>query len=507
MNILFTIVLTILILIITLIFKDILFEDRIKKINKLIPGPPTIPVFGNLLQIDPNNFPRSVNNFYKQYGQIFRLKLGNVEAVVLTGGEIIDECFNKKHREIFKERYLKNSRFFGKDLNIIFSNGDYHYILRGILASEITTRKLINDRLQSNKFIIEMLNNLCKNNNNKTLVKDLSKQMRILTFKVVLNFTIGLEENEEIILKMVDKVKNLFKAAGILMYSDYLPFLFPLDIKSMARNDIVSSYSFIKEYIENKLHTVKIKVENELKEENFNLTKKPQNNPIIEDYYKKYLDGSIHYDSIFFSIADIIIAAVDTTASNVCFLIAQLINNPEVQEKIYEEIIKNDKDIDSNNISFADHTKYPYIISVLNETYRYYSLVSITEPNKTTEDVIVNGYKIAKGTMVIKNLQGTHLSKEFWGDDALEFKPQRFKTHHLNQKSVFSFGAGPRGCPGGKYTESFTFTLLVILIKNYKIENPNKFPIDDEGEVGFAKQCKPYEALFIKRDQSRVKKE
>ncbi|KAM9993883.1 hypothetical protein ACTFIZ_011839 [Dictyostelium cf. discoideum] len=500
MNTIFTIILTIIILILLLILKDLFFESRIKKINKILPGPSTIPVFGNLLQIDPKDFPKSVNDFYERYGKIFRLRFGSVEIVVLTGPELIDECFNKKHREIFKERYIKFSRFFGKDRNIISSNGDYHYVLRGILTSEITTRKLNNDRLQTNKFIFEMFDNLCKHNE-KTLVKDVPNQIRILAVKLILNFTLGIEEDDETILIIVKKITSIFEAAGLLIYSDYLPFLFPLDIKSMSKSDIISNYFYIKNFICKKLHSIKIKVEKELNNETTEETSsKPNNVPIIENYYKNYLDGSIHYDSILFSIADVIFAAVDSTSNGFSFLIGQLINEPEIQDKIYEEIMRNDKNNNSKNISFADHTKYPYIISVINESYRYNSSVPITEPNKTTEDVEVNGYKIAKGTMIIKNLRGTHLSKEFWGEDALEFKPERFKNQTLNQKGLFTFGAGPRGCPGGRFTECFTFTFLVTMLKSYKIVNPTDFPIDVEGEVGLAMQCKPFDALFIKRN-------
>ncbi|KAM9994883.1 hypothetical protein ACTFIY_001080 [Dictyostelium cf. discoideum] len=411
---------------------DFLFEDRIKKINKLLPGPPTIPVFGNLLQINPKDFPKSVNDFYERYGKVFRLRLGSVEIVVLTGPEVIDECFNKKHREIFKERYIKFSRFLGKDFNIVSSNGDYHYILRGILTSEITSRKLNNDRLESNKYFLEMFESLCKDNK-QTLVKDTPNQIRILAVKLILKFTLGIEENDETISIIVEKITCVFEAAGLLIYSDYLPFLFPLDIKSMSKNNIISN-------------------------------------------------GSIHYDSILFSISDIIFAAVDSTSNGLGLLMGQLINKPEIQDKIYEEIMKNDENNNSNNISFADHTKYPYIISVINE------------------DVEVNGYKIAKGTMIIKNLRGTHLSKEFWGEDAKEFKPERFKNQTFNQKGLFHFGAGPRACPGGRFTECITFTFLVILLKNFKIVNPTDIPIDVEGEVGLAMQCKPFDALFIKRN-------
>ncbi|KAK5579782.1 hypothetical protein RB653_009469 [Dictyostelium firmibasis] len=493
MNIINTIIIGILILLIIIVFKDLFYEDRIKKINKLIPGPPTIPVFGNLLQINSKDFPKSVNDLYEKYGQVLRLRLGNVEAVVLTGGEVLDECFNKKHREIFKERYLKLSRYLGKNLNFISSNGDNHYVIRGVLASEVTVRKLNNGRIQSNKFILEMLNNLCKDND-ETVVKDVPFEVKKLASKIVLNFTLGIEENEENLLLIISRVSSVFKAAGLLLYSDYLPILFPLDLKSMAKGDLISSYFFLRDYFEKKLESIKIN-------ENINNEDKTtKNNPLIEDYYKKYLEGSIHHDSIILPILDIILAGVDTTSNTICFIMARLINNPEMQDKIYEEIMRNDVDNNSNNVSFSDHLKYPYIVSIMNETYRYYAMISITEPNMTTEDVVVNGYKIAKGTAIIKNLRGTHLSKEFWGDDALEFKPERFKTQTLNQKGLFHFGAGPRGCPGGRYTESMFFTFMVIFFKNFKIVNPNDTPVDDVGEVGLAMQCKPYNAIFVKRN-------
>ncbi|KAN0019040.1 hypothetical protein ACTFIU_002242 [Dictyostelium citrinum] len=505
MNFIYPIFFTIVILVFTLLIKDFLFDDRIKKINKLIPGPSTIPIFGNLLKINSKDVATCFDDFYKQYGKIYRLRLGNVETVVLTGGDIIDECFNKKHKDFLKTRYVKFSRYLGKDINILHSNGDYHFLLKGILTREITLRKLNNDRMKFNKYILEMFNTIINDRENhqlnettkttKTLVKDVPNQIKKLAIKAVLNFTLGIEENDETCLKLAIKGSNVFKMAGLFIYSDYLPFLFPLDIKSMAKSEMISSYFFINDYIVKKLDQLKKKEFNDNAEDDDN----DGENPLIENYYKLFLQGSIRYDSILLSIVDIILASVDTTSNTISFILARLINNPEIQNKVYEEIMKNDIDNNSNYISFADHSKYPFIISIMNETYRYYSSVPMPEPNMTTEDIEVNGYKIAKGTQIYKNLRGTHQSKEFWGEDALEFKPERFKTPTLNQKGLFHFGAGPRGCPGARFTECFFFTAMVLIFKNYKLSNPNDYKIDDRGEVGLAMQCKPYNALFEKR--------
>ncbi|KAN0023692.1 hypothetical protein ACTFIV_008079 [Dictyostelium citrinum] len=506
MNFIYPIFFTIIILVFTLLIKDLF--DKSKKINKLLPGPSTIPILGNLLQINSKDVATCFDDFYKQYGKIYRLRLGNVETVVLTGGDIIDECFNKKHKDFFKARYIKFSRYLGKDISLLHSNGDYHFLLRGILTREITLRKLNNDRLKFKKYILEMFNTINNDSENnqinettKTLVKDVPNQIKKLALKAVLNFTLGIEENDETCSKLSIKSSNVFKMAGLFIYSDYLPFLFPLDLKSMARSELISSYFYINDYLLKKLDKLKKKEFNDDTDDDDDDDDDNDGEiPLIENYYKLYLQGSIRYESILLPLVDIILASVDTTSITISFILARLINYPEIQDKVYEEIMKNDIDNNSNSISFADHSKYPFIISIMNETYRYYTPVPIPEPNMTTEDIEVNGYKIAKGTQIYKNLRGTNLSKEFWGEDALEFKPERFKTPTLNQKGLFHFGAGPRGCPGARYTDCFIFIAMVLIFKNYKLSNPNDYKIDDKGDVGLAIQCKPYNAYFEKRN-------
>ena len=40
----------------------------------------------------------------------------------------------------------------------------------------------------------------------------------------------------------------------------------------------------------------------------------------------------------------------------------------------------------------------------------------------------INGYFIPKGTVILSNLWAVHHDKEYWGEDADEFKPERFLT-------------------------------------------------------------------------------
>lgn len=242
--------------------------------------------------------------------------------------------------------------------------------MKGVLSSQVTVRKLNNGRLEFNKYILQMFNNLNNNDEGSTmfLANDVPSQIKKLILKVVLNFTLGIEENDDINLSLFQNGSNIFKAAGLFIYSDYLPFLFPLDIKSMAKSNMISSYVFVRDYLAKKLEEVK-KKEYIINGDDDGGVDTSQT-PLIESYYKLYLQGLIGYDSILLSIVDIIIASVDTTSNSISFIIARLTNHPEIQSKIYEEIMSNDINNNSNNISFSDHSKYPYIISIMNGNYK-----------------------------------------------------------------------------------------------------------------------------------------
>jgi len=56
---------------------------------KRLPGPGGIPILGNLLQITPEILHRNIEKWSDQYGSIFKIKLGAVPAIVITGPETI----------------------------------------------------------------------------------------------------------------------------------------------------------------------------------------------------------------------------------------------------------------------------------------------------------------------------------------------------------------------------------------------------------------------------------
>ncbi|KAG8124505.1 hypothetical protein E2320_020177, partial [Naja naja] len=58
----------------------------------LPPGPRTIPILGNLHMMDLKKPLKTMIEWSKEYGPIFRIKLGFQEMVVLTGYETVQEA-------------------------------------------------------------------------------------------------------------------------------------------------------------------------------------------------------------------------------------------------------------------------------------------------------------------------------------------------------------------------------------------------------------------------------
>ncbi|OWF35896.1 cytochrome P450 3A9-like [Mizuhopecten yessoensis] len=139
------------------------------------------------------------------------------------------------------------------------------------------------------------------------------------------------------------------------------------------------------------------------------------------------------------------LAGYETTASLLSFTAYEMVCNPDVQDRIYEEIVEQlgDEEPTYDNIG-----KLKYMELVLNETLRLYPTLSRInrEAAKTIE---INGVTIPKGSAVTIPIRALHQDPETYPEPTL-FKPERFIDFKPNQNNInfLPFGHGPRMCIG-----------------------------------------------------------
>lgn len=89
-------------------------------------------------------------------------------------------------------------------------------------------------------------------------------------------------------------------------------------------------------------------------------------------------------------------------------------------------------------------------------------------------NVLISGYSVCKGTVVILNNFELNTSDLYW-DEPLRFKPERFIRDGVVVKPAhfIPFGTGKRTCIGQKLVTDFTFIVITSILNHYDLSVPN----------------------------------
>jgi len=163
-----------------------------------------------------------------------------------------------------------------------------------------------------------------------------------------------------------------------------------------------------------------------------------------------------------------LIAGHETTASAFSWAICMLCKYPDIQRRLRDEVRASlpDPRSSASSISSADIDNLPYLNAVCNETLRVWAPIPLTL-RVAEKDTSLLGHYIPKGTTIFIPPWAVNTSKELWGDDAADFKPDRWTgAGNANtggaesNYSFLTFFHGPRSCIGQSFAKA-EFACLV----------------------------------------------
>jgi len=163
------------------------------------------------------------------------------------------------------------------------------------------------------------------------------------------------------------------------------------------------------------------------------------------------------------------LAGQETSAGTLVSTFYFLAKHQDVQQKAYEEVM--DVLGAKGPLNLENIGKLIYLEAILKEALRVHTPVYRFTTRLTLKDMIIDGYHVPAGTNVAVNLLPTHMSKRFWGDDALEFKPERFlgSGGAKSSKQLFAFSHGPHVCIGKKFAMWEMKTILAMVLQRYHV--------------------------------------
>lgn len=179
--------------------------------------------------------------------------------------------------------------------------------------------------------------------------------------------------------------------------------------------------------------------------------------------YCEFMDEEEMCDNIM----TFLIGGFHTTGNMMTWCLYYLTKHPEVQEKVYEELIEvlGDEDIKPQVASELKYTR-----QVIDETLR----VSVLAPwgARIHEfDLQVGEYIIPKETPMLLPFGVVLQDPNLWPEPQ-RFDPDRFNSDNLKQLPNLSyqpFGfAGKRKCPGWRFSIAEGLVFLSVLVKRFK---------------------------------------
>ncbi|CAH1645261.1 unnamed protein product [Spodoptera littoralis] len=181
---------------------------------------------------------------------------------------------------------------------------------------------------------------------------------------------------------------------------------------------------------------------------------------------REWSDGDLVAQAVLF-----FIAGFETVSSGMSFLLHELAMNPDVQERLAQEI----KETDAKNggkFDFNSIQNMVYMDMVVSEVLRFWPPAlaldrlctkdyNVGKPNAKAE----KDYIVRKGTGVWVPIYPIHHDPQYYPNPD-KFDPERFSEenrHTINPLAYMPFGVGPRNCIGSR------FALCEIKVMTYQI--------------------------------------
>jgi cytochrome P450 len=181
-----------------------------------------------------------------------------------------------------------------------------------------------------------------------------------------------------------------------------------------------------------------------------------------------------------------LVAGHETTSTATTWALFALTQFPDVQTKLRKELLN----VPTENPSMDELSALPYLDAFVRETLRVHSPVPSTIRIAMKDDVIPLstpfvdkngetqfGIKVSKGDSIFIPILAINRSKNIWGEDAAEFKPERWDSVPEGATNIpgvwgkqLSFLGGPRACIGYRFSIIEMKALLFTLIRAFELE-------------------------------------
>lgn len=476
-------------------------KTKSKGLN-LPPGPPGWPVVGNLFQVARSGKPffQYVDDLRQEYGSILTLNMGTRTMIILSDAKLVHEALIEKG-QLFATRPRENPtrNIFSSNkftVNAALYGPVWRSLRRNMVQNMLSSSRVKEFRHVRDTAMNKLINRLRTEAQANDGAVWVLKNARFAVFCILLAMCFGLEMDEETNEKMDQVMKTVLITLDPRI-DDYLPILSPFFSKQRKRALEVrkEQVEFIVPFIEKRRRALK----------NPGSDKTATSFSYLDTLFDLKIEGrkSSPTDAELVTLcSEFLNGGTDTTGTAIEWGIAQIIANPEVQEKIYEEIKRTvgDRKVDERDV---DHM--PYLQAVVKELLRKHPPTYFSLTHAVTEPTTLAGYDIPTDVNVEIYLPGISEDPKLWTNPE-KFDPDRFVSGKedaditgVTGVKMMPFGVGRRICPGLGMGTVHIHLMLARMVQEFEWSAyPPGHKLDFTGKLEFTVVMKDTLRALIK---------
>ncbi|KAF2211670.1 hypothetical protein CERZMDRAFT_68391 [Cercospora zeae-maydis SCOH1-5] len=175
-------------------------------------------------------------------------------------------------------------------------------------------------------------------------------------------------------------------------------------------------------------------------------------------------------ENIRFQLTTFLVAGHETTSATLGFTYYHLLKHPGVllkAQKLVDEVVGDEV------LSLEHVPKLEYIDACIKETLRLTPPVGGFTIGSKTDQVVGGKYLVPANTLVTVNNTALHRDPAVWGEDADEYRPERWLNGvyaKLPPNSWKPFGNGVRACIGRGFAEQEMIMNVAMVLQRFQIE-------------------------------------
>ncbi|KAH6893386.1 cytochrome P450 [Thelonectria olida] len=463
-------------------------------------GPSGYPVIGNIWDIRANAAEK-YREWSKRFGAVYQIQLGNIPVVVINSAAAARDIFGK-HSQAFSSRpeFYTFHKVLSDTAGTTIGTSPYSDSLKrrrkgaaSALNRPSVATYVPHLEVESRDFI----NELNSYGDGGALPVDPMPMIQRLSLSLALTLNWGIrlksqkDDLFEEITHVEEEISKFRSTTGNLQ--DYIPIL---------RLNPFNFHSAKAREMRNRRDKYLGDLNRGLDERIANGTYSPciQANVILDK------EAKLNQDELTSISLTMLSGGLDTVTTNVAWFIAYLSQHPEIQEKAIEEIGKFYA-LDQPMCDINDDQKCAYVVGLVKESLRYFTVLRLALPRASIKDVVHEGITIPKGTVVFLNAWACNMDPAVWSDP-MEFRPERWIEQP--DAPLFTYGVGYRMCAGSLLANRELYLIYMRLLNSFRIDRYDKInphPVEGNADPTSLVALPPrFRAKFVPRDPKSLKK-